>query len=198
MTVRLVLLRHGQTEWNAEGRMQGWANVPLNDLGRQQAATAAARVADYGPVRLVASDLERAAMTARAVGEATGLEVGFDERLREVSYGQWEGKTRDQIGADVLREAYASAENVCGVDGESLVDAADRTASALTDIADAAADGETIVVVTHGTVARVGMQKLLGIPHQAWQGMRTMNNCHWLVLERLPERWQLVGYNLTA
>ncbi|GAA1719338.1 histidine phosphatase family protein [Propioniferax innocua] len=198
MGVRLVLLRHGQTAWNAEGRLQGQEDVPLNEKGLLQAASAATPVAVYQPVRIIASDLQRAAMTAQALGEVTGLEITYDSRLREIGYGQWEGRTRDEIGADVLAEVYESAENPRGVDGESLTDAAARTAEALAEIAASGKDGETIVVVTHGTVARAGVQHLLGVPHELWEGFRTMGNCHWLILEREPHRWQLVSYNLHA
>lgn len=200
MAVRLVLLRHGQTDWNAAGRMQGHVNVPLNDRGMAQADAAAGALVAARASRIISSDLDRAAMTAAAVARTTGLSVTHDARLREIGYGQWEGKTRDEIGPDVLAEVYASAENRRGVDGERLTDAAARVADALREIETAAADDDTVLVVTHGTVARCATQSLLGIPHACWEGFRTLGNCHWLVLERDREldRWQLVAYNVGA
>lgn len=198
MSVRLVVQRHGQTEWNRRRRMQGQTDVPLNELGVEQAAAAAPVLAAFAPARIVSSDLRRAAATARAVADTAGVEVTFDARLREIAYGQWEGLTREQIGPEALARVNASAENVRGVDGETLVAAAARTAEVFAEVVDAAADGETVLVVTHGTVARAGMQLLLGIPHELWEGVRTMGNCHWMVLEHDAGRWQLVDYNMRA
>src|SRR5215813_8680553 len=92
---RLVVIRHGQSTWNAIGRWQGHADAPLTDLGRTQAARA---VASLPPVEVIwASDLERARATAAVIGEALGLDVQVDVRLRERNAGEWTGLTRAEI-----------------------------------------------------------------------------------------------------
>lgn len=92
------MVRHGQSEWNADGRWQGQADPPLTDLGRRQAATAAQRIGTVDVI--VASDLQRAAHTAAILGEALGVgPVVVDERFRERHAGEWSGLTRDEIDA---------------------------------------------------------------------------------------------------
>ncbi|WP_242338472.1 MULTISPECIES: histidine phosphatase family protein [Anaeromyxobacter] len=91
----LLLVRHGETDWNAAGRWQGQTDVPLNATGRAQALALAARLRAEGVRAIATSDLCRARGTAEIVGEALGLEVAFvDADLRERAYGHWEGLTR--------------------------------------------------------------------------------------------------------
>ena len=87
----LYLVRHGQTDWNAEGRLQGHADRPLDTIGRIQAAAVAQRLASVRLEAIYASDLVRAVATARAIAAYHGLEVIRDPRMREVGYGEWEG-----------------------------------------------------------------------------------------------------------
>jgi glucosyl-3-phosphoglycerate phosphatase len=93
---RLVLLRHGQTEYNATSRMQGQLDTDLSDLGRQQAAAAAEVLVTRQPSLIVSSDLRRALDTATTLGERCGLPVSVDIRLRETHLGDWQGLTRPQ------------------------------------------------------------------------------------------------------
>src|SRR5699024_761552 len=94
---RLVLVRHGQTDYNREGRLQGQIDIPLNDTGVRQAAVLAAAVAEDPPDVLVASPLQRAAETARIIGRSCGLEVSTDEAFVERGFGQWEGLRGPEI-----------------------------------------------------------------------------------------------------
>ena len=92
----LVLVRHGRTEYNAAQRLQGQVDIPLDDVGRWQAEVGAqALLARFSPTAIVSSDLQRAAATAQYLGDAVGLEVAYDARLRERSFGAWEGLTAD-------------------------------------------------------------------------------------------------------
>ena len=93
MNRRLVLWRHGRTAWNELGRVQGQTDIPLDDLGREQAREAAARLASLNPCWIVSSDLSRATETADALAAITGLEVQLDPRLREMTFGIREGLT---------------------------------------------------------------------------------------------------------
>ena len=86
----LVLVRHGRTEYNAAQRLQGQVDIPLDDVGRWQAEVGAqALLARFSPTAIVSSDLQRAAATAQYLGDAVGLEVAYDARLRERSFGAW-------------------------------------------------------------------------------------------------------------
>jgi broad specificity phosphatase PhoE len=136
--VRLVLWRHGQTAWNAEGRFQGHRDVPLDAAGWEQAERAAPYLAAMRPVAIVSSDLARAAQTAAALARITGLSVQFDEDLRERFGGGWEGLTGAEIRASSPPQAVAAW---VPPDGESSSAVADRAASALVRIADGLADG---------------------------------------------------------
>ena len=96
---RILLVRHGETEWNAAGRVQGWTDSPLSDRGRAQAARLAARLAAFPLAAVYASDLSRARDTARALAAPHGLPVLDDPGLRERCYGDWEGLTLSELEA---------------------------------------------------------------------------------------------------
>ncbi|EHI42595.1 alpha-ribazole phosphatase [Rhodococcus opacus PD630] len=89
---RLILLRHGQTEYNADNRMQGQLDTELSELGRSQARAAATALVGRRPISIVSSDLRRAYDTAVEVGDNAGLPVQIDERLRETHLGDWQGR----------------------------------------------------------------------------------------------------------
>ena len=93
----LLLARHGETDWNRDHRWQGHSDPPLNETGRRQAAALAAQLTDLDAI--YSSDTERAHETAGIVAERLDLPVTTDERLREVSFGDWEGLTRAEIDA---------------------------------------------------------------------------------------------------
>ena len=133
----LLFVRHGETDWNAEGRLQGHTDRPLNEYGRRQAQALADRLAAGAPVDAIyASDLARAKETAEIVGERLGLPVVVDADLREKHWGNWEGLTPDE---------RAAIEFV----GESTVDHRDRVMRAVRRIVERH-PGQRIVVVTHG------------------------------------------------
>src|SRR3712207_4650919 len=88
---RLILWRHGRTEWNAENRFQGHTDIPLDSHGLAQAERTAGMLAAYAPSALYSSDLSRAYYTAAALAALTGLEIRTDKRLREINVGSWEG-----------------------------------------------------------------------------------------------------------
>ena len=113
---RLIIWRHGNTDWNAGDRVQGQSDSPLNARGRDQAAAAAPLLAALRPDAIVSSDLSRAADTAGALAAVTGLPVSFDARLRERHFGIWQGLTLDEI-AERYPTEYA-AWRASGVPGE--------------------------------------------------------------------------------
>lgn len=192
---RLIVWRHGNTDWNASGHVQGHTDVPLNALGVRQAADAAGLLLQLRPEAIVASDLRRAADTAAALAEATGLEVRSDERLRERFFGSWQGLTMVEV-AERFGEQHArwTAGQEVGGDVESVDDLGKRVAEALLD---AAALGSTVVVATHGAAARQGIGHLLGWPIEQLRTLRALQNCHWAELTHGDKRgWQLAAYNV--
>lgn len=155
MTTRILLVRHGQSEWNAAGRWQGWADAPLSDLGRRQAQEAAAAVGAVDAV--VASDLQRAADTALIISEAIGVgPVLTDEDLRERDVGEWTGLTRDEIDEQWPGsiERWRSGEMPAPPGGERNEDIVLRFEAALRRVA-SAWDGGEVLVVSHGGVMRL-------------------------------------------
>ncbi|HYJ67722.1 MAG TPA: histidine phosphatase family protein [Nocardioidaceae bacterium] len=200
MTRRLVLWRHGQTEWNVGGRGQGHLDVPLDDVGRDQAKAAAARLASLRPTAIVSSDLSRAYETAAALAELTGLEVQHDPALREINLGQWQGLTRaevDQRFADERRRMYAGEDIRRGVDGETMAEVADRAGAAIERAAKLAeADGgSTVIVVAHGLSLRVGACHFLDVAAEHWNVFGGLSNCAWIVLEEGRRGWRFTEWN---
>lgn len=194
---RLIVWRHGNTDWNAANRVQGQLDVPLNDLGREQAAAAAPLLAALRPDALVASDLRRAVETAEALAALTGLPIRTDVRLRERYYGLWQGLTmaeiRERYPAEHARWRVGEPDPGCEV--ESLDDLGKRVGAALQDAADAVPGG-TIVVATHGGGARQGCGYLLGWGPEMLATVRSLQNCHWTELRHDDVRgWQLVAHN---
>ncbi len=196
---RVVLLRHGVTDWNDGGRFQGQTDVPLNDTGRAQAAAAAEVLAGFGITSVVASDLSRAAETARIVAARCALPVTSDPRLQEVNVGSWSGLSMDEVAQTVpdFRPALREGRDFRrSPEGETATEAGQRVALALLDHAEAAADGEVLLAVGHGLSLRVGALLLMGLDYSYARLFRGLRNCHWVVLEPGSERWVLAGYNL--
>jgi len=146
MTV-FALVRHGETDWNRERRIQGSTDIPLNELGRQQARATGALLATRRWTALVASPLSRAAETARLIGEHVGLgDPELEPRLAERDYGAAEGLTGFEIDA-----LFPDGADVPGREARESV--AERAVAALHDLA-ARHPGEAVIVVAHGGVIR--------------------------------------------
>src|SRR6202046_2506916 len=126
---RLVMLRHGQTEFNAGSRMQGQLDSELSELGRAQAIAAAEVLGKLQPLLIVSSDLHRAYDTATRLGERTGLRVRVDERLRETHLGDWQGLTHTEVDAIApgARLAWRDDARWAPHGGENRVDVAGRS-----------------------------------------------------------------------
>jgi broad specificity phosphatase PhoE len=148
----LLLVRHGETDWNADGRLQGQTDRPLSDFGRRQARKLADELADEELEAIYASDLARARETAEIAGERLGLPVVLDPDLREKDWGTWEGLTtveRDRV------------EFV----GESTEEHRERILRALRRIAERHPTGRVLVVTHGGSIRRVQTAALgMGLP----------------------------------
>ncbi|MEV4625186.1 histidine phosphatase family protein [Micromonospora sp. NPDC049523] len=195
---RLIIWRHGNTDWNADNRVQGQTDTPLNALGLEQAAAAAALLAELKPDAIVASDLQRATRTAEALAALTGLPVRTDARLRERFYGQWQGLTMAEVAArfptEHARWRNGDADPGCQV--EALDDLAKRIGTAFQAAADVKPGGTT-VVATHGGGAKQGCGHLLGWGPPILRALGSLQNCHWTELRHDEVRgWQLRAHNV--
>jgi len=151
----VVLVRHGETTWNRDGRVQGWAPSPLTDRGHEQARALGAALAErYDPDRLVSSDLRRAIETADHLRRALGVEPTFDAGWRERDFGRLQGLTDAELFGNfpqfMLAEVGYAAAGERPPDGERLLDTRERVLDAWTSLRNSLDPGETAVVVAHG------------------------------------------------
>ena len=172
MTLRLILSRHGQTDWNAQHRYQGETDVPLNEAGRQQAEALARCLADTDIDAIYSSDLQRAANTAQAIAAPHGQRAVLEPRLREMSFGAWRGLTFSEIqeqDGDRLSAWLADPMHVAPPGGETLAQVTARVQSALKDTLHAHPKG-TVLWVAHGGVLRVLLSLAMGLePQGHWR-----------------------------
>ena len=166
----VLLVRHGETVWNCELRMQGHRDVPLSPRGLEETAALAGRLAlRERPVRIVSSDLVRARATADAVGAALGLPVTLDPRLREQSLGTWEGKRFAEVRADdpvAAARFEAFDPDTRPPDGETRRELAARAAAAFDAHATPGTAGP-VLLVSHGGAMQTILYRVLGLPLDA-------------------------------
>ncbi|GAA4693780.1 histidine phosphatase family protein [Nocardioides nanhaiensis] len=197
MTRRLVLLRHGRTPWNHEGRVQGHRDVGLDDVGHAQAAAVAPVVAKLSPAQLWCSDLERARQTVAPVAVACGLEPRYDERLREFGFGDLEGRTHTELAADAPDDftALRRGDYHRISTAEPLAQVRARMASALGELLGLLEADQTGVALSHGAAIRVAVGELLGWPAEQFGTLGGLPNCTWAELAENPVtgRLQLVA-----
>lgn len=206
---QLILLRHGQTEYNATDRMQGQLDTDLTELGRTQAKTAAAELATRGPARIVSSDLRRAFDTAVALGDASSLPVAVDDRLRETHLGDWQGLTHldvDELSPGARLEWRGNA-TMAPPGGESRIDVARRSVPVVQELVDTVptwGDGTAgpVVLVAHGGLIAALTAALLDLPVDRWPVLGGLSNTSWVQLTSHGEGdelgWRLDVWNASA
>jgi broad specificity phosphatase PhoE len=213
---RLVMLRHGQTDFNAGSRMQGQLDSALTELGRAQAVAAAEVLGKMQPLRIVSSDLHRAYDTATKLGERTGVKVWVDDRLRETHLGDWQGLTHAQIDADAPGARLAWREDATWAPhgGESRVDVATRSLPLIAELVAnesewgaANQSDRPVVLVAHGGLIAALSAALLRLPVANWPALGGMGNASWVQLSGHSEgsgvdpesiRWRLDVWNASA
>lgn len=191
---RVIFIRPGETDWNRQGRYQGWVSVPLNEHGRKQVMALANFIRNIGVTALYSSDLKRAVDTATIIGEKLGYEPVYDSRLRERSIGNWQGLTLPEITtwyADQYQELREDQDNYRVPGGESLNDVKKRILEAFNDILKED-KGETIGIISHTTAIRKLLEDL--IPSFDQSGLIFGNSSvTTIVLE--GDEWCLVASN---
>jgi phosphoserine phosphatase len=199
--MRVLLARHGETPWNAEGRYQGQRDIALSPVGEDQARKLGARLRDIEITRAVASPLSRAARTAQlALGEDRAGMLQADPGFQEIAHGDWEGLLASEIGARdpvLLRAWRETPETVLmpGEGGESLQHVLDRAWPALERACAGLGAEDLLLVVAHDAVNRVLLCRILGLPlSRLWtfrQAPTTLN----LLEGPSPDRLELVRLN---
>lgn len=211
---RLVMLRHGQTEWNAGSRMQGQLDTELSELGRAQAVAVAEVLGKSAPLSIVSSDLRRAFDTAVVLGERAGCSVTVDPRLRETHLGDWQGLTHQQVDAVApgARIVWRNDAAWAPHGGESRVDVAARSIPLVTELVarqsdwGADADGRPVLLVAHGGLIAALTAALLRLPVANWPVLGGLGNASWVQVSGHSQigaefdeiRWRLDIWNASA
>ena len=194
------LVRHGESEWNAENRLCGRTDVPLSEGGRRQAKSLAERLKSIPFEALYSSPLERALETARLISESVGLQPAPDQRLVELDYGQWEGRTLAEIAESdpkTLRAWDANPAQVAPPGGESGLEAQQRIVSFLDFLAAKHPQGH-VLVVFHKTVCRLVICHVLGMAASEYRRRLVLNNAALSIIQAQPYGWQLITFNDTS
>jgi phosphoserine phosphatase len=200
---RLVVVRHGVTDWNREGRWQGRLDPPLSTEGLREARLVAARLAaddDLRPARIVSSTLTRAQQTAEAIGHEIGLPVEPDPRLMEIGAGEWEGHTHDElqrIDGERYRAWRTAETEVRPPGGEPLEDAIGRIRE-LVDELSASPEPWPMALVSHGGILRILANVLFELPG-AWMWSLDVDNASVSAAsrDRTDGAWRLERWNDT-
>ena len=162
----IIIIRHGETEWNKTGRFQGHSDVPLSEEGRAQAEALGKNLVVDHVDAIYASDLTRAMETAAPLAERFGLPVIPDPQLRELNFGAWEGRNFNDVNAenpDAMKNFYNDPEQANIPDSENFTDFQRRVAGRVREIA-AQERGKRIVIVSHGASIRILLADLLSMP----------------------------------
>ena len=171
MSLRLIVIRHGETDWARDGRYAGARDVPLNPLGLRQGDATAAALAGRIVSAVYASPLERARTTAEIIAKPHRLEVAVEPVFREMTFGAWEGLTRDEVKAafpDPYRTWWETPHLAALPEGETLAQVGTRVIEGLAEMR-AQHAGETVVLVTHGVVIRLLVLNALDLgPERLW------------------------------
>ncbi|UIZ91736.1 histidine phosphatase family protein [Corynebacterium sp. CNCTC7651] len=188
---RLILLRHGQTEYNATRRMQGQLDTELSAIGVEQARAAGLLMRELGVTKIVASDLLRATRTAEIVAAVLGLEFTQDARLRETHLGDWQGKTHAEVD-ETDTGARAHWRNNAGwapPEGESRLDVARRARPVVDELMATYDDwdGGAVLLVAHGGTISALTSNLLGFGEAQYPLFKGLGNTNMSRLQAMPK-----------
>lgn len=193
--LQVYLVRHGETVWNAERRIQGQSDSPLTEKGEQQAWQVGERVKHLGITHIIASDLGRTRRTAEIIADACGCSVTLDPRLRELNMGVLEKRPLDGLTAE---EEHWRATLVNGTEGgripegESMTEMATRMHAALNACLDLPA-GSRPLLVSHGMALGALVSTILGLPAYAERRLR-LRNCSLSRVDYQQSAWLAEGW----
>jgi broad specificity phosphatase PhoE len=170
---RIILVRHGETDWNKQGRFQGQIDIPLNKNGKSQAKAASKFLKHTVIQKAFSSSLSRPKETAQIIlNEHQGVEISLKDNLKEIGHGKWEGKLESEINSDwpdLLRTWKISPEKVQMPEGENIKDVSTRSITGWNEICKDLKNNETALVVAHDAVNKTILCHLLGLmPSKIW------------------------------
>ncbi len=195
---RIMLIRHGQTDWNLEERWQGNTDVPLNAEGLMQARAVAARLKKDRVTAVYSSDLMRAKVTADVIAEAHGLTAQGDPRWRELNLGVFQGLTWHEIKARYPKEVERMHTNYMGYatpKGESRQSMQDRAYASLLEIVAREPDASQTAIVSHGGTIRVVLLRLF---QEQQIEKRSISNTSVTTMETDGQTWRLIKFADTS
>ncbi|MBX3078204.1 MAG: histidine phosphatase family protein [Cryobacterium sp.] len=202
-SITLHLVRHGESLWNVEGRYQGQADSGLTEEGRRQAEIFGQAFADIVPApdAVVSSDLPRVMDTARQYADRVGAETRFDPALREMSVGDWAGRTLEEAAAkypDIVAAVEAGEDIARGVGGETFSATRERVVAALTRVTADFVDSDrehVVVVFTSGNPIRLATAEVLGLPSPGHVSLGSPDNCSLTTFRIHNGRSELLRFN---
>lgn len=203
-TRRLILLRHGETSYNAGSRIQGQLEVELNQHGVEQAVAAAELLSERKPALILSSDLGRAALTAQKLADRVGLSVHHDERLRETHLGEWQGLTHTEVEAQWPGglDRWRTEAEWAPPGGETRVQVAERGVAVVREIDRQGWMDRPIVLVAHGGLINAVTASLLELARARWSMLGGVRNTRWAELSchgsGATELWRLEAWNAGA
>ena len=197
---KLILIRHGETEWNAARRFQGQTDVPLSETGKEQARMLAKRFPAERVNAIYSSDLVRARETADAIAKKFGCEVHPEPNLREMNFGQWEGLDYDEIvrrWPDEGAKLWPRPDLLRVPSGETVQELQDRAMGVIRRIISTEKAEDAIVITAHGAVIRSIICAMLSIPLRCFWSIRQSNTAV-NIANYLDGQWFIELMNSTA
>ena len=200
---QLIVLRHGRTEWNATGRFQGQADIPLDERGLAQAEQAAGVLAELAPAAIVSSDLSAGDADGRSPERADRAAVAVDARLREIHVGSWEGLTIDASWRSTrssLRATWPVRTSVGRRPGRRSARWPSGLALTLAEIASRPPTAPPWWSSCTGWPPGSASAASSGLPQETWRQLGGLHNCGWITVERhrIGDYWRIADYNVTA
>ena len=170
---RIILVRHGETDWNKQGRFQGQIDIPLNENGKSQAKAASEFLRNNPIQKAFSSSLSRPKETAHIIlNEHPGIKISLIDNLKEIGHGKWEGKLESEIRSDwpeLLKTWKISPEKVQMPEGENILEVSSRSITGWNEICKKLKNDETALVVAHDAVNKTILCHLLGLmPSKIW------------------------------
>ena len=197
---KIILVRHGKTVWNAEGRYQGKMDIPLNEEGKEQARRVGEALKDFPVKAVYSSPLSRCRDTAQEIARHHGLEVKTKEGFKEIDHGKWEGLLAGEVEEkypELLKLWREKPSQVKMPGGESLQEVQERAVKAFNEVVKEHSDEDLIVIVGHDATNKVLMCHLLGTDLDKFWAFKQAN-CGITVLDYQPESGKVVVHVANA